>query len=356
MTNQLTIEAGATPGAGNGVHAGGKLTSLDLFSGAGGLSIGLEEAGFKTVGALDSDEDSCNTFKDILGVEPVNEPINGQDFSRFVDVDVVVGGPPCQPFSTGGKRLGADDDRDMVPAFREVVASLKPLAFLMENVAGLTVGKRKAYLEQLKKDLKDAGYRVTPALLNAAHYGVPQKRRRLFLVGLRKDRFSQPFVFPDKTHGPGTARPFVTPGDLLSKHKQIGQPNESPVVYAKNPQLRPSPYHGLLFNGGGRALHMNEPSHTILASAGGNKTHFVDTQDEVPPYHAHLMEGGEPRVGSLPGARRLSVAESALLQTFPPGKKFHGSRSSQYTQVGNAVPPKLAEAIGRQLAAHLLGA
>jgi DNA (cytosine-5)-methyltransferase 1 len=110
-----------------------------------------------------------------------------------------------------------------------------------------------------------------------------------------------------------------------------------------------------LFNGGGRPINLNDLCPTILASAGGNKTHFIDTLDEVPRYHAELLRGLPPRTGTLPGGRRLTVEESALIQTFPPGVKFYGSQSSRYMQVGNAVPPKLAEALGTALAA-LLGA
>jgi DNA (cytosine-5)-methyltransferase 1 len=139
----------------------------------------------------------------------------------------------------------------------------------------------------------------------------------------------------------------------LSVDQIIGGANPSQVFYAKNPDLRPSPYDGHLFNGGGRPINLREPCPTILASAGGNKTHFIDSLNEVPGYHRHLMAGGRPKRGVLPGGRRLTVQESALLQTFPWRAKFYGSRSSQYAQVGNAVPPKLAANLGRAVAAAL---
>jgi DNA (cytosine-5)-methyltransferase 1 len=104
-----------------------------------------------------------------------------------------------------------------------------------------------------------------------------------------------------------------------------------------------------LFNGGGRPIDLGAPCHTILASAGGNKTHFIDTLGLVPAYHAHLSKGGKPRTGTLEGGRRLTPEESALIQTFPRATKFCGARSSRYTQIGNAVPPLLAEALGRTL-------
>ena len=125
------------------------------------------------------------------------------------------------------------------------------------------------------------------------------------------------------------------------------------MTYAKNPVVRPSPFAGLLFNGGGRPLNLAAPAPTVLASAGWNRTPWIDTAQILPGYHSYLRSGGTPRAGIVPGARRLTVAEAALLQTFPPNLKFAGSRSSQYVQVGNAVPPDLARAVAEELARAL---
>jgi DNA (cytosine-5)-methyltransferase 1 len=143
--------------------------------------------------------------------------------------------------------------------------------------------------------------------------------------------------------------------DVLPDHP-IGEPNPSKVFYAKAPDLRPNPCDGHIFNGGGRTIDRSQPCHTILASAGGNKTHFFDTLNVVPEYHRHLLVGGAPRRGEVPGARRLTVLESAILQTFPPEMVFRGPRSAQYHQVGDAVPPLLAAALGKALVSQLLGA
>jgi DNA (cytosine-5)-methyltransferase 1 len=170
------------------------------------------------------------------------------------------------------------------------------------------------------------------------------------------------FEFPTPNHGPKRSKRWRTAGDVLGL-EPTGEPNSSIVTYAKRPDLRPSPYDGLLFNGGGRPINLNAPARTILASAGGNKTPFIDTLGVVPEYHAALWdaESGKPRdgykdavrVGLVPGARRITVAESAALQTFPPDVEFKGRRSSQYTQIGNAVPPDLAAAVGSALARDL---
>jgi len=222
----------------------------------------------------------------------------------------------------------------------------------MENVPGLAATSRSEYFESLLCQLRALGYSAVWRVLNAAQYGIPQTRRRLFVVGLRKS--SREFAFPAPTHGPGTPRAFVPSGRYLKRGKVLGDANDSIVVYAKRPDLRPNPYHGQLFNGGGRPVDLDAPCHTILASAGGNKTHFIDEDEEVPPYHKHLKCGGKPKKGVYSGGRRLTTLESALIQTFPASMKFYGSRSSQYTQIGNAVPPKLAEVMGKAIFEHML--
>lgn len=322
------------------------LESLDLFTGAGGLTLGLDEEGFKPVLAVERLADACDTFSRVfphVQIEP--RPAEDFDFRKFAGVDIVVGGPPCQPFSSGGKGLAANDDRDMIPQFIRAVDEARPRAFLMENVPALFGTTHQVYLAEVVRCLSALGYEISTAILNAAEYGVPQKRRRGFIVGLRSGRFR----FPIPTHGPRGSRPFVPAGLLIRSDQIDGEPNDSRVFYAKTPDLRPSPYDGQLFNGGGRPIDLSTPCHTILASAGGNKTHFVDTLRRVPTYHAHLMRGGKPRQGFLEGGRRLTAEESALLQTFPRTMRFCGARSSRYAQIGNAVPPLLAKVLGHAL-------
>jgi DNA (cytosine-5)-methyltransferase 1 len=120
--------------------------------------------------------------------------------------------------------------------------------------------------------------------------------------------------------------------------------------------LRPSPYAGQVYNGGGRPVDPEGPCHTILASSGGYKTHWIDTLGVAPEYHAHLKKGGSPREGEVPGARRLSVEECVRIQTFPDDLIFHGKRSSQYTQVGDAVPVILAQVLASSVFFQLTGA
>jgi DNA (cytosine-5)-methyltransferase 1 len=216
---------------------------------------------------------------------------------------------------------------------------------MMENVPGLAAPGNLEYLRALTDDLAALGYQTDYRILDATAYGVPQRRRRLFVVGMSDGR---EFKWPVATNGPGTSRPVRVAGEVVSRDVAVGDPNPSKVTYAKNPVIRPCPFAGLLFNGGGRPLNLAAPAPTVLASAGWNRTPWIDTADVLPEYHAYLRAGG-PRSGVVPGARRLTVAEAALLQTFPRSVQFAGSRSSQYIQVGNAVPPDLAAAVARTL-------
>lgn len=328
-----------------------QLPFLDLFAGAGGLSSGLERAGLAPVAAVEADPNACRTYASLHpGAEVLDADIAAVAFGQYREnVEVVVGGPPCQPFSTGGLRRLGEDTRDGFPHFLRALREVRPDAFLIENVAGLARGAAKRYLAALLRELSDLGFFVSWSILNAVNFGVPQHRQRLFIVGCRR----RPFRFPPPTHGQGQLAPWVSSGTVLSPDRAIGAPNNAIVTYAKTPDLRPSPYDGHLFNGGGRPIDLDSPSRTILASAGGNKTQFVDTLGIVPAYHDSLLRGGPVRSGTVPGARRISVAESAALQTFSPDARFAGPTSVQYRLVGNAVPPLLAEALGRALWAPL---
>jgi DNA (cytosine-5)-methyltransferase 1 len=320
---------------------------LDVFAGAGGLSTGLAQAGFEVVAGAEWDPDACATF---AAAHPSADVLEGDvaamTFTAWRDrVDVVVGGPPCQPWSTGGKRLGTADPRDGWPAFLRVVREVRPRAFLAENVAGFALGPRQRRFAALRDELAGLGYCVRASVENAADHGAPQKRQRLVIVGVR----GASFEFPRPRYGPGTWR---AAGAVVGAHAR-GEPNPSVVTYAQRPDVRPNPYDGHVFNGGGRPIDLARPAPTLLASMGGNKTPWVDTLGVVPSYHAHLLAGGHPRSGVVPGARRLTVEEAALLQTFPRGTRFCGARSSRYRQVGNAVPPLLARVLGARLLAAL---
>ncbi|GAB3024727.1 DNA cytosine methyltransferase [Oleiagrimonas citrea] len=328
------------------------LKAIDLFSGAGGLSFGLRDAGWDVVAALEYDKVAMATHAhNMPEMDHLWEDVRQVSFKRYRGaIDLVAGGPPCQPFSVSGKQLGHGDLRDMVPEFVRAVREVKPKAFLMENVAGLATSRFRSYLEERLDDLRALGYDVQWTVLNAADYGVPQKRQRLIIVGT-----SEPteFAFPEPTHG-GRRKRHVSVARAL-KGCPEDEPNTARVVYAKNPILRRSPYAGMLLNGKGRPLDMKAPSFTIPASAGGNRTHILDPDGVIERYHEHLISGGKPRRGDVEGCSRLTVRQSARLQAFPDNFEFVGRKSQRYAQIGNAVPPALATIVATQLKRALSG-
>ena len=328
------------------------MNTIDLFSGAGGLSLGLGAAGAAIVACVEIKRDSMDTYcSHTPNAIHFNEDIRGVNFKRFRNkVQLVAGGPPCQPFSLGGLRKSNLDSRDMIPEFVRCLRECQPDFFLLENVPGLLSAKTRSYFQSTLNILTSLGYCLNWSILNSADYGVPQKRKRLFILGSKTEYLR----FPVPTHGSGTKKTHVTSSRALGA-APIGEAPNCPVKYARFPDLRPSPYAGQIYNGGGRPINPAAPCHTILASSGGYKTHWIDALNIAPEYHRHLLNGGKPWEGNVPGARRLSVKECAVIQTFPPNLQLSGTQSSQYSQVGDAVPPALAEVLGKAILAQING-
>lgn len=325
------------------------LSAIDLFAGAGGLSLGLSQAGWKIEAAVEFDSYAAATHARNMPQTPVYScDVREIDFREFRGVDLVVGGPPCQPFSVAGKQQAQEDPRDMIPQFIRAIIEAEPIGFLMENVPGLVTARHRSYFNHILERLSSLGYSLAYAVLDAADYGVPQHRKRIIITGLR----DKAFVFPGASHGPGRKFPFATVRKALA-NTPPDEPNSSKVVYAKNPIVRPSPWAGMLVNGSGRPLDLDAPSNTIPASAGGNRTPIFDPEGVLIEYHTHLRAGGAPRSGEVQGVRRLTVRECARLQTFPDSFVFEGPRSSQYRQVGNAVPVLLGKVLGHSLAQQI---
>lgn len=328
------------------VRSSGALNAIDLFAGAGGLSLGLKLAGVNVAAALDNSSDALATHAlNFSNSIHVVDDATGVDFSSFKGIDIVAGGPPCQPFSVSGKQLGEKDSRDLVPTFLRAVEEIRPKAFLMENVAGLNSPRFRPYLDRQIEGFRSLGYAVVDGVLDSADFGVAQHRLRLFVVGIRGDRA---FELPTPTHGPTTRKPYVS-AKMALRDCPDDEPNTAKVVYCKNPVLRRQWNAGMLLNGKGRPLDLDQPAFTIPATAGGNRTHILDPTGVLRAYHRHLVDGGKPRVGMVPNCRRLTVRESARIQSFPDDFVFVGAKSKQYSQVGNAVPPKLAEAVVRAI-------
>ncbi len=300
-----------------------KHTAIDLFSVAGGLTLGLHDAAIDTVAAFEIDSAATETYKsNFPDVELCVQDVRDVDFSAFAgEVDIVAGGPPCQPFSVAGNQRAQMDTRDCVPEFVRAVREIRPKMFMMENVFGLATQRHSGYLDGVVAELEAAGYRVSHGVLDAADYGVPQNRRRLFIIGGRQCDVS----LPTPTHG-ADLTPQLAAGRALSGAPSDA-PNRAKVTYAKQPVLRPSPFAGMLVNGGGRPIDLSLPAQTIPASAGGNRTPILDVDGVLVEYHQHLADGGKPRSGLVQGLRRLTVRRARCLPAFSDSFEFTGKQS-----------------------------
>lgn len=338
------------------------LECVSLFSGAGGLDIGAAAAGARIVRAVEFDADAAQTLR-------INNPhgaiieeadVAALDFRAHRDRAnelIVIGGPPCQPFSKNGywvkneNRLIEADPRNMLSQFLRAVGEANPIGFLFENVESLRHPTNKPSLDAFVSAAQSMGYSCTVALANAADYGVPQKRKRLFIFGTRGSRCGIPQ--PQKTHSNDPAdelQPHVGVGKFLKPFAsaRFFEPSELVSGGTYENELRHVPpgrnymaldelegYTGRTFRRGGRfwnflyKLHPDEPSITVAAQPG----------PWVGPFHW--------------SNRRLRVPEAAAIQTFPTGYKFHGSRRSVQKQIGNAVPCLLGEAMVKHLMDHV---
>jgi DNA (cytosine-5)-methyltransferase 1 len=239
--------------------------------------------------------------------------------------------------------------------FLGVVKRVEPDAFVMENVKALAKNRRWSdLLNRLRDSAEQAGYTTELHVLNASHYGVPQARERMFLVGTRAGR---PLTIPPvSTEAPPSVRSALL---TLPPYKHPGNHSvcTARVTPARTPVMRKSPFAGMLFNGQGRPLNLDAPAPTLPASMGGNRTPIIDQHQLDDPeadswvisYHRHLAQGGVPYDAIPQRMRRLTVQEAAAIQTFPPGMTWEGKQSAQFRQIGNAVPPTLAFHVARAL-------
>lgn len=390
------------------------MRSVELFAGAGGLAIGMGNAGFDHAAVLEWDHDACETLRinqrhGVAAVDhwPIHEgDARAFDYSSLRNIEVVSGGPPCQPFSLGGKHKGHQDDRDMFPEAVRAVRELQPKAFIFENVKGLLRRSFSTYLqyvllqltypELVKKRGEDwrkhlsrlerhqtananratngLAYNLVFELVNAADYGVPQKRERFIIVGFRSD-LGVRWSFPEHSHShDALLRDQWINGDYWDRHKvaKRARPILSPRMASRVERLRGEmvdcsttqpwrtvrdaisdlpdpekhPRNKILnhrFNPGAKAYPghtgspLDEPAKTLKAGD-------------------HGVPGGENMLARPDGSvRYFSVREAARLQTFPDNYEFFGAWSETMRQLGNAVPVKLGETIAASVAGALKG-
>lgn len=387
------------------------MRAVELFAGAGGLAMGVSLAGFKSLAVVEWDRWACDTIREnqrhgfpLVTDWPLHEgDVRGVDWSAIPeDIELLAGGPPCQPFSMGGKHRAYDDTRDMFPATVEIVRRLRPKAFILENVKGLTrstfanyyqyillqlefpelpARKREDWMDhflrlqstkaQGKKGRQGLTYTVLPTLVNAANYGVPQKRERVFIVGFRSDIGSD-WRFPKESHSedallhaqwvtgeywdrhriPLSKRPPM-PEKLSTRIRRLRQADafdsRLPWVTVRDalaglpdPESKASKRHrNHVFQGGARVY----PGHT------GSP---LDAPAKTLKAGDHGVPGGENMLVNVDGSvRYFSIRESARIQTFPEGFLFHGSWTETMRQLGNAVPVALARLVASSVAQKL---
>ena len=388
------------------------MKSVELFAGAGGLAMGVGMAGFKPAVVVEWDKWACDTIRQnqargfpLTADWPLHEgDVRTFDWAGLEGVvDLLAGGPPCQPFSMGGKHKAHDDSRDMFPATVEIVRRLRPRAFIVENVKGLTRASFASYFQYVQYQLEfpevkrrneetwfghlsrlqaehtsgaihtqGLAYNVVPTLVNAANFGVPQKRERVFIVGFRSD-LGVDWSFPTPTHSQAALlrdqwvtgaywdrhnvskqdRPTAPAGLLpslqrlsqgaLFDHARPWRTIRDALVGLPDPESKAaSDYSDHRFQGGARTY----PGHTGSPFDGPSKT--LKAGD-------HGVPGGENMLVKTNGEPRyLTLREAARVQTFPDGYVFHGTWSESMRQLGNAVPVALAHAVARSVAESLL--
>ncbi len=358
-----------------------KFTCIDLFSGAGGLSRGFYDAGYNVVLGVDFDDAALKTFKanhgqaeamkldlfDHNNIDKIEEYLKNNNIS----LDVLVGGPPCQGFSIAGPRDMNDKRNSLYLSMVELADRLRPQAVVLENVPGMIQTNNGIGAKRIVQDFAEIGYKMTPQLLYAPDYGVPQIRKRVFFVGLRdiavefefpkptcsKDEYvtcedaiddlpslqteSGEIIYGDEvqsyTKAPRTAYQALMRGDCSKIYNHIGSiPIEktkkmiSLVPEGKNYKALPEEYRGLYkYHEALTRYHSKKPSLTINT---GHRSHFHYLYNRIP-----------------------TVRESARLQSFPDDFIFYGNKSQQYKQVGNAVPPILGQVIATKLKEYLRG-
>lgn len=347
--------------------------SIDLFSGVGGLSLGLEKAGFKTALAVEKYEDIAEGFKkNFPGVPCLVGDISKLELDAYAEatkrkkIDLIVGGPPCQGFSQKGQRKKLDDERNyLFKYFLDLVKYIKPNAFIIENVPGILSTSNGYFFDEIKNYMSESNYSISAKVLLASDYGVPQNRRRAFIVGIlgnKKFEFPEPLDFK------------VSVSEAIDDLPELdaGQ-GKYMMAYTKQPK---SSYQNMMREGAEYVYNHIATNHSRTAlerlamiPENGGKEHLPEEHLTKSIYSGTWtrLKANEqaatittrfdtPSSGqfTLPKQDRcLTVREAARIQSFPDSFVFTGSKTNQMLQVGNAVPPLLAYAVGVSIKKHL---
>lgn len=375
------------------------MKSIELFAGGGGLLLGSSLAGFHHLAAAEWNKWATATLRNnisdgyplIQGLEVIEGDVRSINWNQFNkhEIDLVSGGPPCQPFSMGGKAKADNDPRDMFPAMTAAVADLKPRAFIVENVKGLTraaftdyfsfiklrlnypmvrARQGESWLEHYKRlkqvdntgGAQDLEYDVVTTIVNAADYGVPQHRHRVFMVGFRSD-IETGWSFPEPTHSGTALQRTQISGEYWERHKtpqrdQVvlqrpgkGNPNLKPWLTVRDAlETMPEPRQD---GTPGWLDHRFQPGARVYPGHTGS---YIDEPSKALKAGAHGVPGGENMIRFPDGSvRYFSIREAARIQTFPDGYALHGAWGEAMRQLGNAVPVRLGRAVAESVAEHL---
>ncbi|WP_243124052.1 DNA (cytosine-5-)-methyltransferase [Clostridium tyrobutyricum] len=317
---------------------------LELFAGAGGLALGLENAGFNTVGLVEIDKYCCRTLKinrpnwNVIAEDIVKVVEKGiRNYIGNVDIDLLSGGYPCQSFSYAGKKMGLNDTRGtMFYYYAEILRQVRPKMFLAENVKGLVSHDDGKTLKTMIEVFRQIGYNIKYKVLNAVNYGVSQKRQRVVIIGIRNDlvnikfKYPKPFDFIPTLKDALKNVPFSEGARYPEKKRKVLSMVPAGQYWKSLPDKIARDYMGKsYFSGGGRTgmarrISWDEPCLTLTCSPAQKQTERCHP-DEVRPF---------------------TVREYARIQSFPDSWNFYGSLGQQYKQIGNAVPVKFARVIG----------
>ena len=349
------------------------MKSIDLFCGVGGLTLGLERAGFTSVLGVEKDDNIAEGFKkNFSNSQCLVGDISKLKYNDYLNVcgnekiDLVAGGPPCQGFSQKGKRLSLEDERNFLfKYFLKLVAKLEPNAFLIENVPNILSTSDGFFFNEILSVLKNMNYKVSAEVLNASDFGVPQNRRRAFIIGVKG---SNEFVFP-KAHDHK-----VTVSEAIDDLPVLKSGEGAEVFkYRTAPQ---NPYQMIMREESSAVYNHQATNHSAIAlkrlsmiPENGGKEHLPEEHltksiysgtwtrlrsDEQAATITTRFDTPSSGQFTLPTQDRcLTVREAARIQSFPDHFIFTGTKSNQMLQVGNAVPPLLAEAVGKELFRHL---